>query len=226
MVNVRLNHLIAIFIVVSLCAIISEGFGLSHVQQQTLPSEPPQAMPNILSGAELTAQATEYKALREQKGHFSGGDHDKNVDGFGGRKHKVMESLGETLGQPGSSALAILENMGAPDEIVPKVGASNVGPLQSAGPGAVAGGMPGPVIGGGAAGQQGVEQGKPYFLVYHWRGHHVSSCLARRHRCIKSFIEGCGLIVIFITLQDYLWFEVDGTADEKITQYGWYAAGD
>ncbi|KAJ3012814.1 hypothetical protein HKX48_006071 [Thoreauomyces humboldtii] len=147
---------------------------------------------------DLSALGTEYQSLRHEQGHFSGGDHHRDVDGYGGRKRKVMESLGESLGKPDTHAIQILETMGAPDEIVPKVGASNVGPLQSAGPGAIATGMPGPLVGGGQAPHgQGIDAGKPYFIVYYWRGRH-----------------------------DYLWFEVDGTADERISQYGWHAASD
>ncbi|KNC98583.1 uncharacterized protein SPPG_06268 [Spizellomyces punctatus DAOM BR117] len=154
-------------------------------------------MASETSAQDLAILSTEFKALRDRKGHFNGGEHDKDVDGYGGKKHKTMEALAKALGNKGTPATKVLEAMGPPDEIVPKVGASNVGPLQAAGPGAITGGMPGPVIAGGSPNALGAAEGKPYFLIYYWRGRH-----------------------------DYLWFEVDPSGDEKINDYGWYAAGE
>ncbi|KAJ3148130.1 hypothetical protein HDU89_004977 [Geranomyces variabilis] len=155
-----------------------------------------------LTATELTALSTEWHALRSQKGHFSGGDHSRDVDGHGGRKHVVMQTLADHFCPKDKShlhhAIEILDTMGPPDEIVPKIGASNVGPLQAAGAGAIVEGMPGPVLGGGdGVSDKGVGSGKPYFICYYWRGRH-----------------------------DYLWFEVDETPDENIHGYGWYAAGE
>ncbi|KAI8826968.1 uncharacterized protein EV422DRAFT_512119 [Fimicolochytrium jonesii] len=153
--------------------------------------------PVPLTEAELATHSTAYKSLRERKGHFNGGEHDRDVDGYGGKKHITMKALADTLGRKGTPAIKILEVMGAPDEIVPKVGASNVGPLDAAGPGAISNAMPGPVVGGGEVNALGPGSGNPYFIIYHWRGRH-----------------------------DYLWFLVDGTEHENIEGYGWYAAGD
>ncbi|KAJ3187110.1 hypothetical protein HDU85_007148 [Gaertneriomyces sp. JEL0708] len=156
-----------------------------------------------MSGEDFALLSVDYKSLRERKGHFSGGDHDADVDGYGGKKHRVMEKLAEALGKADTPATKVLEAMGNPDMIIPKIGASNVGPLQSAGPGAIsdppidASGMPGPIIGGGSPADVNASgAGQSYFLVYYWRGRH-----------------------------DYLWFAVDG-ASEKVEGYGWYAAGD
>lgn len=110
-----------------------------------------------------------------------------DVDGYGGKKRKIMEALAETLGKKGATASKILEAMGPPDEIVPKVGATNVGPLEAAGPGAIIGGMPGPVISGDGPNASVAGTGKPYFLVYHWRGRHdylVSNIVNRFNRDI------------------------------------------
>ncbi|KAI8920114.1 hypothetical protein DFJ77DRAFT_427121 [Powellomyces hirtus] len=172
----RTNSITLLFLVLSLLLF----------SQHTFATQTSLKMPE-LSATELTAHATEFKSLRERKGHFNGGEHDRDVDGYGGRKHKVMEALGETLGKPGTRAIQVLEAMGPPDEI-------------AAGPGAIANGMPGPVLGDGEAGDptaHGAGTGKPYFIIYYWRGRH-----------------------------DYLWFQVDGTPDEKIESYGWYAAGE
>lgn len=66
--------------------------------------------------ADLTALGAEYRALREVKGHFQGGEWRDEVDHWKGRKHAVMAELGEELGIPGTQESQILEVMGPPDE--------------------------------------------------------------------------------------------------------------
>lgn len=57
----------------------------------------------------------EYRELRKQTGHFSGGDTwNDAVDHWKGRKHEVMAELGRQLGQVRTDRL--LQIMGPPDE--------------------------------------------------------------------------------------------------------------
>ncbi|KAJ3289207.1 hypothetical protein HK104_007659 [Borealophlyctis nickersoniae] len=162
-----------------------------------------------LSAKEVASFASDYKTLRETKGHFDGGDYLKDVDGFGGKKHRALQALGTHLGQKGKPAADIIKTLGKPDEIIPKIDATNIGPKDVSGPDALSGGpgtglqgMPGPYMGPGAPPPQaaGAEnaQGSAYFLVYYWRGRH-----------------------------DFLWFEVDASgADEVVRNSGWYQAGE
>ncbi|KAI9105862.1 hypothetical protein DFS34DRAFT_574144 [Phlyctochytrium arcticum] len=135
------------------------------------------------SAQDLAFWASEFQTLRQKKGHFSGGEHDTDVDSYKGKKHTIMESLGKALGVKGNPAVKVLESMGQPDEI-------------AAGPGAITGGMPGPVITGGAPPLTETIPGKNYFLIYYWRGRH-----------------------------DYLWFEVNAS-DETVEACDWYQAGE
>jgi len=166
---------------------------------------------STLSASEVTAFAAEYQTLRKIKGHFDGGDYLKDVDGFGGKKHKALEALGKYFGVPGTPAPKVLEVLGKPDEVIPKIHATSVGPHDISGPDAIDGGggpgtgfqgMSGPFLGPGAkapaaAGAENA-QGGAYFIVYYWRGRH-----------------------------DYLWFEIEVKgADEVVKRSGWYQAGE
>jgi hypothetical protein len=66
----------------------------------------------------LSDLAGEFRALRAQQGHFSGGTWDNALDKWGGRKHKVMLALGEMLGDGTHARREIIALMGAPDQIL------------------------------------------------------------------------------------------------------------
>lgn len=66
----------------------------------------------------LTGLAAEYRTLRLQSGHFSGGEWNDAVDRFGGRKHVVMTRLGELLGDGKHTRAEVVTLMGAPDEVL------------------------------------------------------------------------------------------------------------
>jgi hypothetical protein len=62
--------------------------------------------------------AVEFRALRMQSGHFSGGTWNDAVDRFGGRKHEVMLRLGELLGDGKRMQAEVVALLGAPDEVL------------------------------------------------------------------------------------------------------------
>ena len=60
----------------------------------------------------------EFRSLRAQPGHFSGGAWNDAVDRFGGRKQQVMLALAQLFGD-GTHAVAEIEAvMGPPDEVL------------------------------------------------------------------------------------------------------------
>ncbi|MCE9523877.1 MAG: hypothetical protein K8S25_15780 [Alphaproteobacteria bacterium] len=62
--------------------------------------------------------AAEFRALRVQRGHFSGGDWNDALDKFDGRKHRVMLGLSQALGYGKHSRAEIVALMGEPDQIL------------------------------------------------------------------------------------------------------------
>ena len=70
------------------------------------------ALPALAGGVE--DQASEFRRLREVKGHFQGGpEWIADVDTYGGRKHVLMQSLAAALAK--SSAARVLELLGEAD---------------------------------------------------------------------------------------------------------------
>jgi hypothetical protein len=63
---------------------------------------------------DLGALSAEFKTLRAQSGHFSGGTWNDAVDKFGGRKHEVMLQLGEALGEGKHARNDIIALLGRP----------------------------------------------------------------------------------------------------------------
>lgn len=57
----------------------------------------------------------EFRVLRQQPGHFSGGAWNDDVDKWGGRKHQVMAELAKRLGDGKHSRAEIVAIMGSPD---------------------------------------------------------------------------------------------------------------
>jgi predicted PolB exonuclease-like 3'-5' exonuclease len=66
----------------------------------------------------MSALAREFRALRAQKGHFSGEEWNDTVDRFGGRKHVVMQALGDALGDGTHTRAEIVQLLGAPDAVL------------------------------------------------------------------------------------------------------------
>lgn len=92
--------------------------------------------------------ASEYRVLRAQRGHFSGGEWHADVDRFGGRKHEVMIALAKKLGDCTHTLADVVALMGPPDEVFRR-GEANFRDT----------------YGGGDARVREIA-------VYHWRGRH------------------------------------------------------
>lgn len=72
------------------------------------------------TAAPLDDLAAEFRALRAQRGHFSGGDWNDAVDRWGGRKHQVMAELAEALGDGTHTRADVIARMGEPDAVFRK----------------------------------------------------------------------------------------------------------
>ena len=72
------------------------------------------------TAASLEDLAAEFRALRTQRGHFSGGEWNDAVDRWGGRKHQVMVELAEALGDGTRARADVVRLMGEPDEVLRK----------------------------------------------------------------------------------------------------------
>lgn len=70
------------------------------------------------AAADVGALSAEFKTLRAQSGHFSGGTWNDAVDKFGGRKHEVMQQLGEALGDGTHTRNEIVMLLGPPDLVL------------------------------------------------------------------------------------------------------------
>lgn len=70
------------------------------------------------TAAPLEDRAAEFRALRAQRGHFSGGEWNDAVDRWGGRKHQLMLELAEALGNGKHTSAEVFALMGAPDEVL------------------------------------------------------------------------------------------------------------
>lgn len=64
---------------------------------------------------ELPPLSQQYLELRKIKGHWDGGEFVDDVDKFNGRKHKVMQRLGELLGIKGTPRSQVIQWLGEPD---------------------------------------------------------------------------------------------------------------
>ncbi|MBP6012629.1 MAG: hypothetical protein KBA31_10410 [Alphaproteobacteria bacterium] len=76
------------------------------------------AAPLASAGLTVERLATEYQALRKQRGHFSGGELNDAVDRAGGRKEELLAELGERLGNGTHSRADIIALMGEPDAVL------------------------------------------------------------------------------------------------------------
>ncbi|KAL1916249.1 uncharacterized protein VTP21DRAFT_5866 [Calcarisporiella thermophila] len=117
--------------------------------------------PSSMSDQELKTQGLELQSLRQKKGHYQGATFDQEIDGFQGRKHRLMVALGEALGKPGTPAQKVIETMGKPDQLTPSLD-------EQAAPTVAV--MPGPVVPSGTSTQS--TEPNFYYLVYEWRGKH------------------------------------------------------
>lgn len=66
---------------------------------------------------EIETLAAEFKTLRHIPGHFSGGEWQEAVDAWGGRKHQVMQQLGDALGDGTYQQSTLVTHLGPPDII-------------------------------------------------------------------------------------------------------------
>jgi hypothetical protein len=62
--------------------------------------------------------AAEFRTLRVQRGHFSGGEWNETLDKWGGRKHHVMGLLGDALGDGRHTRAEVIALLGSPDAIL------------------------------------------------------------------------------------------------------------
>ena len=70
------------------------------------------------AAADIGALSAEFKVLRAQSGHFSGGTWNEAVDKFGGRKHEVMLRLGEALADGAHTRREVVALLGEPDLVL------------------------------------------------------------------------------------------------------------
>lgn len=68
----------------------------------------------VLSGVQVDALGAEFRDLRQVPGHFGGGGWNSEVDAWNGRKHRVMEALGEALARAPEERITAV--MGPPDD--------------------------------------------------------------------------------------------------------------
>lgn len=100
------------------------------------------------SAAEIGALSHEFRTLRTQSGHFSGGAWNAQVDAFGGRKQQIMIELAVLLGDGAHTRSEVIEQLGAPDAVL----------------------KPGDMM--YRASYDGRDPRVRELLVYHWRGAH------------------------------------------------------
>ncbi|KAI7855914.1 hypothetical protein BDC45DRAFT_505052 [Circinella umbellata] len=108
----------------------------------------------------VIALGQKFQQLRGRPGKYNGGEYDEAIDSPEGEKFKVMKSLGDQLGLPGTPAADILARLGKPDELTPS--------LQGDAAAAAIPLMPGPTMDASATAST-QQQQPPYFLVYYWR---------------------------------------------------------
>ncbi|MFM9862744.1 MAG: hypothetical protein ACKVRO_03975 [Micropepsaceae bacterium] len=70
------------------------------------------------AAADVGALSAEFKVLRAQSGHFSGGEWNEAADKFGGRKHEVMLKLEAALGDGTHTRAGVVALLGEPDVVV------------------------------------------------------------------------------------------------------------
>lgn len=98
--------------------------------------------------APIADLGAEFRVLRQQSGHFSGGAWNDDVDKWGGRKHQVMIALATALGDGKHTRAEIVAVMGEPDAVL----------------------KPGQYMFGIA--YDGRDQRVRELIVYEWRGMH------------------------------------------------------
>ncbi|KAJ3005955.1 UNVERIFIED_CONTAM: hypothetical protein HDU68_004333 [Siphonaria sp. JEL0065] len=103
----------------------------------------------------------QLQELRQISGHFNGGPaFVKDVDGYNGKKHQVLDQLLAQLGIPGTPLSTLTKTMGSPDEVIPE-GHESIAAL-----------MPGPVLSGFAQVAVPPKNEVSLYAIYHWRGRH------------------------------------------------------
>jgi hypothetical protein len=60
---------------------------------------------------------SQYKELRERRRHLPDGAYDKDLRNYGGKLHRVLQSLGTELGHPPYTRKIIVGCLGEPDAI-------------------------------------------------------------------------------------------------------------
>jgi hypothetical protein len=113
----------------------------------------------------LQALGQQYQNMRKAPSHFGadgGQDFNPEVDAYDSPKHKIMQQLGDLLGDGTKSGADVLQTMGEADEITADLSQ----PFQSPSF------MPGPVIPEGASGKEGAEEADTIYMLYYWRGRH------------------------------------------------------
>ena len=70
------------------------------------------------AGDRVPSLAAEFRAIRVQQGHFSGGEWNDAVDRFGGRKHEVMIELGRALADGKRTRAEVIALLGEPDAVL------------------------------------------------------------------------------------------------------------
>ncbi|KAI7907754.1 uncharacterized protein BX663DRAFT_491928 [Cokeromyces recurvatus] len=98
-----------------------------------------------MSEDNLNDLALKYQSLRN--GSSKGADNDE--------KYKIMKTLGDQLGLPGTSAADILSKLGKPDELTPSLEHSTEAVLQT---------MPGPTI---PTASSATTNQQPFYFVYY-----------------------------------------------------------
>lgn len=65
----------------------------------------------------VVALINQYKELRERRRHLPDGAYDKDLRNYGGKLHRVLQSLGTELGHPPYTRKVIVGCLGEPDAI-------------------------------------------------------------------------------------------------------------
>jgi hypothetical protein len=66
----------------------------------------------------LEEMSKQFYDIREQKGHFDGGEWNNDVDLWSGRKHILMQALSNRLDAISAGKRRVIEVMGKPDRVV------------------------------------------------------------------------------------------------------------
>lgn len=85
---------------------VAFGWALAGAAEQ-----PPEALT-------LPELASEFRQWRAIKGHFEGGSWRQDVDGWTGRKHRIMEALRQAIDARNLMRSQLVEHMGTADNIL------------------------------------------------------------------------------------------------------------